>query len=246
MRKLILVAVVLFLSKSLIAYSVTDTTFTYDLNDDDTRETIKVIANENEGTLTLKVNNLKFTYLPSSTDYFEVNVVKINNKNYLFVHNADYYGFESTLFGYDSKIDSIGTTWSLDKPSVDIKGIIKVNNWLGFWSADYEYHLNNNKLEEKYKDEYTMPESFKEHTFTTTASIFLHSSKMINAKGLYEIKGKTQIYIIKADIKNKCKNEEEGWLESCNWYYIKSKDGTEGWIMLKDFNDKVEGIPWAG
>ena len=68
---------------------------------------------------------------------------------------------------------------------------------------------------------------------------------MINAKGLYEIKPNTRIYIVKADIRENCKGEDN-WPESCNWYFIRTKDGTEGWIMLKEFQDKVEGIPWAG
>ena len=68
---------------------------------------------------------------------------------------------------------------------------------------------------------------------------------MINSKGLYEINPNTEIFLIKADIRTNC-NEEDGWREGCHWYFIKTKEGTEGWIMLKDFQDKVEGIPWAG
>jgi hypothetical protein len=245
MKKLFLVMVIVFLSKSLFAYESNDTTFTNDLNGDDTKEAIKVTSNENEGTITLRVNDSKFIYTPTSATEIDARVVKINNKSYIMLTNMDYYGFESTLFQFDKKIDSIGTIWSLDKPEVNIKGIIKVTNWLGFWSADYEYHLINNKLEAKYKDEYTNFDNLKEHEIKTTEKIYLHSSKMVNAKGLYEINPKTRIYILKADIREKCK-EEEGWQEGCNWYFIRSKDGTEGWIMLKDFQYNVEGIPWAG
>jgi len=236
---------IVLLSELSFAYDRADTTFTNDLNGDDTRETIKVIASETEGTITLKVNDSKFVYTPTSATEVEAKVVKINNKSYILVSNIDYYGYESTLFYFDRKIDSIGTFWSLERPQVNIKGIIKVNNWLGFWSADYEYILNGNKLEAKYKDEYNMPDNFKDYEMKTTEKIYLHSSKMINAKGLYEIAPKMQIFILKADIRNKCK-EEESWEEGCNWYFIRSKDGTEGWIMLKEFQDKVEGIPWAG
>lgn len=245
MKKLFLIVIVILLTQSIFAYDRTDTTFTNDLNGDDTKETIKVIANENEGTITLKVNDSKFVYMPTSASDSEARVVKINNKSYLLVTNMDYYGFESTLFYFNKKIDSIGTIWSLERPEVNIKGIIKVSNWLGFWSADYEYHLVNNKLEAKYKDEYTMPDNLTEFEIKTKEKIYLHSSKMINAKGLYEIKPNTQIFILKADISVKCK-EEDSWQESCYWYFIRSKDGTEGWIMLKDFSEKVEGIPWAG
>lgn len=245
MKKLLLVIVIVLLSKSIFAYERADTTFTNDLNGDDTRETIKVTCNENEGTITLKVNESKFMYIPTSVTDAEAKVVKINNKSYILLTNMDYYGFESTLFYYDKKIDSIGTIWSLEKPEVNIRGIIKVSNWMGFWSAEYEYSLNGNKLVAKYKDEYPMPDNFKEFEMKTTDKIFLHSEKMMNSKGLYEIKPNTQIYILKADIRNKCVGEDS-WEDGCNWYYMKSKDGSEGWIMLKEFQDKVEGIPWAG
>ena len=236
---------IVLLSKSLFAYDRADTTFTYDLNGDDKKETIKLTANEEEGTITLKVNDAKLVYMPTSTSYAEVKIVWINGKAYLLVSNVDYYGFESSLFHFNNKIDSIGTIWSLDKPEISNSGILKVNNWLGFWSADYEYHLINNKLEAKYKEEYNLSEHLKENVLKTKEKIYLHSSKMINAKGLYEINPNTQIFIQKADIRNKCKEEDE-WQESCYWYFIRSKDGTEGWIMLKEFQDKVDGIPWAG
>jgi hypothetical protein len=246
MKNFILIAVVLLFTKSLFALNFTDTTFTNDLNDDLTRENISAVANEEEGTVTLKVDDSKFVFIPSSTTDLEVHVVKINNKSYLLIVSPDYYGFESTLFFYDKKIDSIGTFWSFEKPEVNVKGIIKVSNWMGFWSADYEYHLTDNKLVAKYQDEYTMPDSFNDIEMKTTEKIYLHSSKMINAKGLYEIAPNTQVYIIKADINNKCKESERVNENGCNWYFMKTKDGNAGWIMLKDFQESIDGIPWAG
>lgn len=245
MKKLFIIITLLFIAEYTFAYERTDTTFSSDLNGDDFRENINIALNENEGTITLKINESKFTYIPMSTTELFASVVKISNKKYLILSNIDYYGYESVLFSYTDRIDSIGTFWSLDKPEVNNKGIIKVNNWLGFWSADFEYVLENNKLTERYKDEYSLKELFSENKIITKEKIFLHSGKMINSKGLYEINPNTEIFLVKADIRNNCK-EEEGWQEGCHWYLLKTKDGTEGWIMLKDFHDKVEGIPWAG
>lgn len=245
MKKLILLMVILIITKSLFAYERTDTTFTCDLNGDDKKETVKAIIDENEGLITIKVNDAAFTYMPSSTTDFELKVIWIKDKAYLMSTNIDFYGFESSLFSYEGRLDSIGSFWSLDRAEISNSGIIKVNNWLGFWSADFEYHLNNNKLVAKYKDVYTNFDNLKEHEIKTIEKIYLHSEKMMNAKGLYEVKPNTRIYILKADIREMCK-DENSWQESCNWYFIRSKDGTEGWIMLKDFQDKVEGIPWAG
>jgi hypothetical protein len=246
MKKIFLLVMVLFLSESLFAMSDMDTTFNYDLNGDFTKENISITSNEMDGTITLKISNQKFTYTPSSINDVEANVVRIHNNYYLLINSADYYGYESTLFYYDKKIDSIGMIWSLDKPEVSIKGIIKVNNWMGFWSADYEYNLNDNKLEAKYKDEYNMPDSFKNFEMKTTDTIYLHSEKLNNSKNLYKIQPNIQVFIIKADIRNKCNEEEDVSQYGCEWYYIKSKTGVEGWIMLKDFQGSIEGIPWAG
>lgn len=245
MKFLITLVIISSISVYSFAFGKTDTTFTNDLNSDDLRDDITIVSSESEGTITLKINEYKFTYMPTSATDVQASVVKMQNNSYLLITNIDYYGYESVLFSYRNKIDSIGSFWSLEKPEISNKGIIKVNNWLGFWSAEYEYILENNKLSEKYKSEYNLQDLFKENKIVTKEKIFLHSNKMINSKGLYEINPDTEIFLIKADITNFCK-EEDGWREGCNWYFIKTKSGTEGWIMLKDFQDKVEGIPWAG
>jgi hypothetical protein len=32
----------------------------------------------------------------------------------------------------------------------------------------------------------------------------------------------------------------------CVWYLIENSKGVQGWVILKDFMEKVHGIPWAG
>ena len=125
MKILSLLVTIFLISGSIFALEKNDTTFTYDLNGDDTRESIKIIANEGEGTITLQISNSKFIYSPVSATEIQASVIKISNKNYLLISNIDYYGYESVLFSYDKKIDSIGSFWSLEKPEVNIKGCNK-------------------------------------------------------------------------------------------------------------------------
>ena len=245
MKKLVLLLVILTAITSAFAGEATDTTFTNDLNNDGTTDKIHIKINEEEGTFALSVNSSKFVYMPESTSDMTASVVRINYGKYLMVTSMAYYGYQAVLFTFGDKLDSIASFWSLNIPVVDERGIIKVNNWLGFWSANYEYHMRENKLVPVYKTEYTIPESIKENKITTTGSLFLRSDKNENSKAAIEVKTGTEVFILKADIRNKCKSPDE-WEEACNWYYFKSRDGKEGWIMLKDFQDKVEGIPWAG
>ena len=245
MKKLFLLLIVFTAFSNAFALNRTDTTFTNDLNNDGTSETVNIKINENDGLFTLSVNSTKFVYMPESTSDMTASVVRINYGKYLMVTSMAYYGYQAVLFTFGDKLDSIASFWSLDIPVVDERGIIKVNNWLGFWSANYEYHMTEKKLEPVYKTEYTIPESIKENKITTTGSLFLRSDKNENSKAAIEVKTGTEVFILKADIRNKCKSPDERE-ESCNWYFIKSRDGKEGWIMLKDFQDKVEGIPWAG
>ena len=245
MKRLLLLVLFLSLFTQVFSYERTDTTFTNDLNNDGTAETISIQVNENDGLFTLSINGSRFIYMPESTSDLTASVVRINYGKYLMVCNMAYYGFEAALFTYNGKIDSVGSFWSLDIPVVDERGVIKVSNWLGFWSADYEYHMVENKLVSVYKTEYTIPESVRENKITTTGSLFLRDDKNESSKAKHEIKPNTEIFFIKADIQNKCKSPDE-WEEACNWYFIKSRDGKSGWIMLKDFQDKVDGVPWAG
>ena len=248
MKKLIGIAVSLlffiFISAEFL-YSKTDTTFTNDLNVDGTPDKISLNSNQDDGTYTLKVNNEKFIYFPETLEDIYAGVVRLNYKKYLVVCNNAYYGYETVIFEYGTKLDSIGMFWSMDFPEFEERGVIKVSNWMGFWSAAYEYHIENNKLIPVYEKEYAIPESVNENVMKTTETISLKESKQEKSKTAYEIKKGTRIYILKADISNKCKTDDT-YEDACNWYYFKSSDGKAGWIMLKDFQDKVEGIPWAG
>ena len=53
--------------------------------------------------------------------------------------------------------------------------------------------------------------------------------------------------IIKADLSPTCKYED-GTDDnfSCDWYLFKTEDGKQGWCRLKDFQENVDGLIWAG
>lgn len=243
--KVLLILLPAYCFSTAFASERTDTTFTNDLNNDGTKDKITISVDEKKGLISLKVNSEKFTYMPETVSGLFASVVRLNYKKYLIILNEAYDGYETNIFEYGNKIDSICTFWSMNLPEVEERGVIKVTSWMGFWSAGYEYHLKDNKLITVYEDEYKIPEEINENIITVKTTLLLRSKKDENTKPSVEIKSGTRIYIEKADLRNKCKSEDS-YEDGCNWYYIKSKDGKGGWIMLIDLQDKVEGIPWAG
>ena len=61
------------------------------------------------------------------------------------------------------------------------------------------------------------------------------------------LKPKTKLMIVKADLSPTCKYED-GTDDnfSCDWYLFKTEDGKQGWCRLKDFQENVDGLIWAG
>lgn len=243
--KVLLSVLPVFYFSTCFAFERADTTFTNDLNNDGTKDKITVSVDEKKGLIKLKVNDEKFTYMPETASGMIASVVRLNYKKYLIIINEAYDGYETNIFEYGNKIDSIYTFWSMNLPEIEERGVIKVTSWMGFWSANYEYHFKDNKLTTVYADEYKIPEEINENNIIVKTTLQLRSKKDENTKPSIEIKPGTRIFIEKADLRNKCKSEDR-YEDGCNWYYIKSKDGKGGWIMLIDLQDTVEGIPWAG
>ncbi|MCI0474367.1 MAG: hypothetical protein L0Y76_12365 [Ignavibacteria bacterium] len=244
---------IMLLSLMLAAFTYTkskaDTTFTCMMDFDSILDRVTVKVDENEQSIKVTVDEggkkSEMIIVPATVNDVIAKYLMIGQNVYLMVTNADYYGYEGHIFRFTkNKLDSIGHVYSLDEINHDAEGKIRAIHWMGFWSADVDYHISGNKILKEYKKEYDLSKNFTENEIRATVLIRVHSNKHVNAKGLYEIKAGTRIYILKADISMEC--EEEDFREGCHWYFIKTDNGTSGWIMLKEFMDKVEGIPWAG
>jgi|WetSurMetagenome_2_1015567.scaffolds.fasta_scaffold11781_5 hypothetical protein len=178
----------------------------------------------------------KVVDLDKSDDYKEIAVMNYFNDN-----------TEYKLYRFNGKkIFSLGSIYSMDVPIIKGDGKVKATGWMGFWSYDYEYVLNEDKMkfEPVYKDEYPVKfydgydgEIVVKETFST------YKDRDIKSDVVTKFKVGDKIKILKSYTKVKCEHENNDF---CSWYLIEDKDGKKGWLQLKDFNDKVSGIPWAG
>jgi hypothetical protein len=186
----------------------------------------------------------------SSGDVFETKIVDLDkNDEYKEIAITSYFNDISSyqLFHFtEKKIINLGTVYSMEQPLFTGKGNVKCKKWMGFWILDFEYVLNEDKmkLEEKYKDEYPI-KFYEENKMDIIAKEDFNIYKERNKKSDIAVKLKEgeKIKVLKAYIKVTCEDEYKDW---CFWYLLENKDKKKGWIQLKDFQDKVSGLPWAG
>lgn len=186
----------------------------------------------------------------SPLDYYEIKVVDLDkDDDYKEIAVCTFFNESSEYLLYrftGKKIVSLGWISSMDEPIFVGDGTVKAKGWMGFWSYDFEFVLNksNMKYEPVYKDEYPVKfyEGF-EDDITVKESFNTYKQRDNKSEVVTKFKPGDKIKIIKAYTKVKC---EEEYNDRCFWYLIKDKNGNKGWLQLKDFQDKVEGIPWAG
>ncbi len=185
-----------------------------------------------------------------SYDYFEVKVVDIyKNDDYREIAILYYFGEspEYMIYRYTGKkIISLGMISSMDEPEFKGNGVVKASSWMGFWRLKYEYIFNDKKMkfDEKIKDEVDVVfyEGF-ENKFTVKEKFSIYKERDKNSEVVTTFRNGDVISILKAYIKVKC---EDNYKDPCIWYLIKDSKGNKGWLQLKDFQEKVDGIPWAG
>jgi hypothetical protein len=257
MKKIIIV-----LSLVLIFYSISfaknyDTTFTANLVESK-KSTVKISFEYDEsgqyfnGVFTLNIDGIILK--DSCTDAYdglEATVVNLDKKDeYQEIAIVTYFSINMSyqMYRFNGKhITPLGDVYSNDKPVFVGNGVVKATGWMGFWSYDFEFMLNKDKMkyEPIYKDEYPVKfyEGFEgEIVVLESFSIFTDRDKKSSV--VTKFKKGDKIKILRAYIKVKCEEDESN--ESCFWYLIQDKEGKKGWLQLRDFQEKVEGLPWAG
>lgn len=186
--------------------------------------------------------------IESTPDFLELRVVDIyKNDDFKEVALFSYVmeTQEMQIFRYTgTKLISLGTVYSMDEPVFKGDGTAKANGWMGFWKYDFEFVLNKDKMkfEPVFKDEY--PVQFYEGydgEIVVKESFNTFKERDTKAEVVTKFKPGDKIKILRAYTKVKCENNEY-----CFWYLIEDKNGKKGWLQLKDFVEKVDGIPWAG
>lgn len=258
MKKYLLITVLLFLIISSWNFSIAqsnDTTFKANLFESK-KNTVRVLFHTDDakymsGLFTITVDKISYTdSSQNAMDFYEVKVVDLdNNDDYKEIAVCTYFNenTEYQLYRFDGKkIISLSTVTSMDVPIFLGDGTVKSKGWMGFWSYDYYFILNESKMkyEPVFKDEY--PVKFYEgfdQDIKVIESFNTYKERNVKSDIVTKFKPGDKIKLIKAYTKVKCDVE---YTEMCFWYLIQDKDGKKGWLQLKDFSDKVEGLPWAG
>jgi len=248
-------ALIIFLSANLFA-GTKDTTVSGDLNFDSIIDVVKVsfVTNDGlysylEGPFTVDINGTVYTDKCEEAEVFDVKIVGIGPDalNPAVMVSCFGTGDVGEYFFYEiknKKIVSLGSIKVWGSAEVPGNGKILTNAWMGFWSLQGEYAIDkeSGKLMMFKKDTYDVN---IEGMVKTTFKIF--KSREDNSEVVQNLKPGTKLTFLKCDISPVCKNEG-GYDDEydCDWYFLKTQGGTEGWVRFKDFKNSVEDLPWAG
>jgi len=239
----------IFLFSSVLFGQIKDTTLNIDLNFDREEENISCSYNESALEFTLKINNAVVNEKFMDSYDYAVEILDINRNDNLKEVLVKGYGNsdQSDMYFYqyiDGKIVPCGHLPSNFGIEVTGNGKITEHAWMGFWTAKLKYDFDSKKktitkIEEEFYDvnqECEVKSPFK-----------LLVKKDDNSEVAVTLSTKTKLTIVKADISPVCKYEDGTNDDfSCDWFYFKTADGKQGWCRLKDFQQNVDGLIWAG
>lgn len=246
--KLIFTMLLLFFAFNLNS-QVRDTAFTLDINFD--REEEKIICSYDERTheFTLKINDQTVSQQFMDSYDYAVEVIDMNRndnlkevivKGYGNSDQSDMYFFQFI----NGKIIPCGHLPSNFGIEVTGNSEITEHAWMGFWTAKIRYDFDTkNKTLTRINDEFY--DVNQECEVKTPFRLLV--KKDDNSETAVTLAPKTKLTIIKADITPVCKYEDGTDDDfSCDWFLFKTSDGKQGWCRLKDFQQNVDGLIWAG
>ncbi|MEO8514114.1 MAG: hypothetical protein ABI543_11170 [Ignavibacteria bacterium] len=226
-----------------------DTTIKYDLNFDGNDETIKCTYNETTLDFTIQINNAKLSGTFIDSYDMGIEIIDINRNDNLREVLIKGYGSsdQNDMYFYqfiDGKIVECGHLPS--NFGVEAKGNSQITEfaWMGFWTAKLRYDFDTReKTLTKVDDEFYDVKQDCE----VINSFKLLSCRDDNSVVALSLTPKTKLTIIMADITPTCKYEDGTNDDfSCDWFLFKTSDGKQGWCRLKDFQQNVDGLVWAG
>ncbi len=246
--KQILTTLLLILTFSVNA-QIRDTVFSVDLNFDRNEDKISCTYNENTLEFTLKINNAAVTEKFIDSYDCAVEVIDINRNDNLKEIVVKGYGNsdQADMYFYQYINDKIVPAGHLPSNfGIEVTGNGKITEyaWMGFWTAKIRYDFDTkNKTLTKIDEEFYEVNQECE----VTAPFKLLVKRDDNSETAVTLSPKTKLTIIKADISPLCKYEDGSDDDfSCDWFFFKTSDGKQGWCRLKDFQQNVDGLIWAG
>ncbi len=231
--------------------SIKDTTIYANLNNDGIIDKINVrfSIDEKEGgmdyTLTINGNSLtgRFEY----SEYGEVMLMDINSGDNFKEIAIVGYGMNDFndfhLYTLRSKPRYIGEASGVFNLETTGNGYATCEYWMGFWSLKKKYKLiyEGTFLREIEEEEYPLNQEC-----TATDSFKLLTCREDNSSVSVEVKAGDKLVIIASDIRPM--KDAGDYIDDYSyiWYKIKTSTGKSGWIRLINFQEKVEGLIWAG
>lgn len=149
------------------------------------------------------------------------------------------------IFRYrDNKIVKLGDFSQYFGLGTNGDGILKADEWMGFWTKTELFKLDN-----EYNKLLLIPQvTYSLDVDAIVIKPFVILSERINGADILKtLRPGTKIKLIEADTSPKCL-DVKGYVDdfNCDWYLIKTEDGTTGWARLETFRDLVDGLIWAG
>jgi hypothetical protein len=245
----ILLTFLLFIFALNIFSSTGDTTLKIDLNFDGKEETVKLFHKDEAQEFTFRINNAeikgKFDYAFGS----DIRVIDINRNDNLREVIVLGYGpsDQNDMYFYqyvEGKIIEVGHLPSNFGVDTDGSGRLTEYGWMGFWTIKLKYDFDSKKKTLTKIDE----EFYEVNQECEVKNPFKLLSKREDGSPVaVELKKGTKLTVVKADISPKCKYADGSDDDfSCDWYLFKTADGKQGWVRLKDFQENVDGLIWAG
>lgn len=239
----------LFVSFTVFSQTRKDTTVKVDLNFDRTEETVNCVFDEAALSFRLTVNKAEITGQFVDAYSMEIEIIDINRNDNLREILVKGYGnsdqIDMYFFEYiDGKIVDVGHLPSNFGVSVTGNSELTEHVWMGFWEMKFRHDFN-----PKTKKITAIEDEFYEVNKECEArNPFKLLTKNVDGSPVaVEIKPKSKLTIVKADITPRCKSAD-GYDDDffCDWYYFRTSDGQEGWCRLWDFYENVDGLVWAG
>ena len=254
---IILIVLFVFFTHDFLYSETSDTTFSANLNNDNILDRINVryIIDASNiaalGCFEIRINDLIFIDSSYADEEFEVKIMDIEKNDIfteIFVKTGmnDYNNYNVLRFT-GKNIHKLGEVFGIDTINAPGDGKIYVREWVGFWYYDYNYTLSNDKrtLVKEVKDIYDikMYPGMEESEIKVEKVFVTYKERIDNSEIKFKTRKGEKIKLLKAYINVKCDGEDTSF---CFWYLIQNSKGEKGWARMRDFYEKVSGIPWAG
>lgn len=246
MKKFIILSLFTLIVTSAGYSQLRDTVINADINPNRKVEKVEVTFHDGYQ-YTLKVDNKEYKGEIVNGEYAYAQLIDMDDSDgYIEIAIIDVGpsdGHDAYMFRFTGDIVPLGRISGMSAPEPVGNGIVESYWWMGFWGFNKQYKLENGTIVEITKETYPV----KDVEAVAIQPFSLRESRNEDSKVVGTVNAGANVKFLEADITPVCINsagyEDD---DECDWFKVVTDDGTTGWVQLKDFRDKVEGLIWAG